>query len=203
MVNQVFKGEVLSRTKVKNNILRIWKLCGDVDIYDWYREANGFAIELIDNIPADSNTVAIRKACGVIAALSPVKQWEQNKICAIDMIKTGDCGHMKVFKGKARRILENGNSEKNILEILKGRKISSFFMNILYPDNAEIVTIDRHALSVALGYRINNETYQGITKNQYDFFVDCYRLASESVSVSPALMQSATWVKFRKIKNNY
>ena len=205
MKTQTFKGKELSRTKVKNNILKIWNLTDQSERFDWYQDANDFcngfqnALQLLHQ-PKD-RTHAI--ACGVVSALSPVKSWSQNKLCAIKMLETGDCGHMKQFKDKAKRIMNSDGSDDAILSILNGRKISSFYLNIKYPKVSDNITIDRHALSIALGYWTNDEDYQGMTATQYNFFVQCFTLAAAKVGVPALIMQSATWVKFRKIKSDY
>ena len=116
---------------------------------------------------------------------------------------TGDCGHMGAFKNKALNIIRSNGTDESIKNILSGNKITSFYLNIMYPDRISEVTIDRHALSIALGYWITEEDYAGMTDAQYNFFVECFTLAANKVGVKPLLMQSATWVKFRKIKKNY
>lgn len=195
---QIFKGKNLTYTKVKNNILRVWELTSEAEKSDWYQQANEIATSQGNKYNHEPS-----KVCGIMAALSPVKTWSQNIICMEQLLKTNDCGHMKAFKNKARDILKSDGSDAAILKVLNGNKISSFYLNIRYPDKAEIVTIDRHALSIALGYWITDEDHQGMTTKQYEFFVRCYVLAAAKVDVKPLLMQSATWVKWRKIKKNY
>lgn len=205
MVKQIFKGKALTRTKVRNNILKIWDLADESEKFNWYQDAHEFCKQFENSLQVleQPKEVIHSIACGVVAALSPVKTWEQNKKCAIEMLETGDCGHMKQFKGKAKRIIECDGSDEAILDILNGRKISAFYLNIKYPNLANNLTIDRHALSIALGYWTTDEDYQGMTATQYNFFVQCFTLAAIKVGVSPLLMQSATWVKFRKIKRDY
>lgn len=205
-IKQVFKGQTLSRTKVKNNILKIWELTEEGDRFDWYTEANSFCKQFDNSLQVlhqPKGEVIHSIACGVVAALSPVKTWEQNLKCAIQMLETGDCGHMKQFKDKAKRIIKSDGTDEAILDILNGNKISAFYLNIKYPEKANVTTIDRHALSIALGRWVTEEDYRGMTTNQYEFFVQCYALAAMKVNVSPLLMQSATWVKWRKIKKDY
>lgn len=199
-VNQVFKGEILTRTKIKNNILKMWDLTQADERHDWYLEAFRYGVELSSKT---GHTISVSKACGVIAALSPLKSWELNKKIAKDMLETRDCGQMGIFKKKALDIMDSDGSDESILDILNGRKISAFYLNIKYPNKANNVTIDRHALSVALGYRTTDQDYAGMTANQYEFFVQCFILAAVQVNVSPLIMQSATWVRFRKIKSQY
>jgi hypothetical protein len=190
-MSQVHKGVELSRTKVKNNILKMWHGSAQDDRHDWYNEANLWCED-------NSKGYTLAQAAGVVAALSPVKKWDQNLVCAEDMIGTDDCGHMGVFKDKARRILRSDGTDEAILDILNGRKISSFYLNIRYPDKANNVTIDRHALSIALGHKITDKEYQGMTAKQYAFFVECYTIAAAKVDISPVLMQSTTWVYYRR-----
>jgi hypothetical protein len=198
MKAQIFKGTVLSRTVVKNNILRIWDMTSNEERLDWYQEAHDWskALGLVHELQTS-------KVCGVVAALSPLKTWDQNLKIARDMVLTGDCGHMGAFKTKALNIIKSDGSDESIKTILSGNKITSFYVNIMHPDKTTEVTIDRHALSIALGRWITDEDYAGITDSQYNFFVECFTLAAKKVGVKPLLMQSATWVKFRKIKKDY
>lgn len=197
-IKQVYKGKLYSQTVVKNNILRIWEKATPEERTDWYQEANDWATEL-----SKESGLSVLKICGVIASLSPVKSWKLNLVCARDMVLTGDCGHIKVFKKKAEDIIQSADNENQVLDILKGNKISSFFLNIYKPAEESEVTIDRHALSVALGVWINEEDYTGMTDTQYLFFVNCFKLAAKKANVPPLLMQSATWVRWRKIKSDY
>lgn len=74
-----------------------------------------------------------------------------------------------------------------------------FFLNIAFASDLQTVTIDRHALDVALAGRLDTEKRQ-MTSKQYEFFCNCYRIAAAKRGVPPYLMQSATWVKWRKMK---
>lgn len=195
---QVFKGDILTYTKVKNSILKIWDLCDDSYKNDWYQEANIFCSQL-----ALQGRLSRSKVVGIVAALSPMKRWETNKQLAIDLVNGESVGHMKAFVKKAEDILNCDGSDEQILTILNGRKISAFYMNIKYPDNSNHITIDRHALSICLGYWITDSEYQGMTASQYNFFCECFVLAANKVGVSPLLMQSTTWLKWREIKQDY
>lgn len=205
-VKQVFKGKTLTRTVVKNNILRIWGMTDETERHDWYKNANVLAKIIAGTMPAynyQGKLTNMRKVVGIIAALSPLKTWEQNLVLAREFLKSGTCGHMGQFVQKATDILNSSGTDEDILDILNGRKITSFYLNIMYYESANYITIDRHALSVALGYWVTEEDYAGMTAAQYDFFVQCYCLAAAKVDVLPLRMQSATWVKWRKIKRDY
>lgn len=147
----------------------------------------------------DSKSSKVNKVAGVIAALSPQRHWKTNLKLAKEFIKAGEARHMPVFLKKARDIVQSDGSVEAISDILKGRKITSFFLNIVGDDESKTLTIDRHALSIALGKKTSEEDYRGITKNQYQFFVNAYIIEAKKVGVSPLLMQSSTWVRYRKL----
>ena len=195
---QQFKGMVLSRTKVKNNILHFYNQSDKSDQYDWYADAHKFATEL-----SKDYDLPVSICAGIISALSPMKMWEQNKKCAISFLQNGNAKHMGAFQRKAEEIFTCSGDEECIKAILKGRKIISFFINIMHPHKADNVTIDRHALSVALRKWVREEDYSGITKGQYKFLEDCYKYTADIIGISPVLLQSTTWERFRKIKQNY
>jgi hypothetical protein len=189
-----FKGAELSRTVVKNNIVRVFNVATDKEKEDWYASANTYCQYLSDkhNLPVD-------KVIGIVSALSPRKEWGLNKRLAEQLISTDNCGQIKLFVNKARDIRDKGNSECEILSILNGQKIKSFFMNIKYPDSGTNVTVDRHAIAVAIG-RTANETEQSLTDKNYKFFKDCYVWTAQQMGIKPLLLQSITWNTWKRIK---
>lgn len=54
---------------------------------------------------------------------------------------------------------------KDLINKLSG-EITAFYRNIINPSCQENVTIDRHALSIASGYKTSDEDYHNITKRQ-------------------------------------
>lgn len=211
MKNQVYKGETLTRTKVKNNILKIWDQANDEDKFDWYQDAHDFSIDA----SADSwEGLSVIQVCGVISALSPMVSWNRNLelvALALTYHQNGKTHFdMPCLKANAKKawdimsLLPSENKiEDKILAILRGDKVSSFFLNILYPDQAISITIDRHALSICLGQWLTDEQMRTMTPKQYLFFEECYRWTAVKLGVNPLLLQSATWVVWRKIKKSY
>jgi len=88
MKKQVYKNVNLSRTKVKNNILKIWSQTSENERFDWYESAHTFAKN------NTINEVELSKFIGVIAALSPLKAWDQNKSLAYEVYNGKKTGHM-------------------------------------------------------------------------------------------------------------
>jgi thermostable 8-oxoguanine DNA glycosylase len=76
-------------------------------------------------------------------------------------------------------------------------------MSINYCSSYDGVTIDRHALSIALGYRIADDSFRAMTRTQYEFFEECYRYTAKALGISPMLLQSSTWQVFRERKNEF
>ena len=126
MIRQKFKGEVLTRTKTVNNILRTFN-DPRVDAQGgWYVEANEYAREL-----ARQFNVTILQAAGVIASLSPLKQWTENKRIAKTFLRNGNAYHTGAMKAKAAEILDNCEADADFIQnVLNGNKIKSFFLNI-------------------------------------------------------------------------
>jgi hypothetical protein len=199
-IKQIFKGQLLTRTKVKNNILKIWDQTTDDERYEWYKAANEFAQTLTPFIEGENK---LNKSVGIIAATSPMKRWETNQRCAEAFVKTGKSNHTKMFQKKCEDILATSGLEQEILNVLNGRKIQAFYHNIRHYESGEFVTIDRHAVSIALGKWISKTVYAGITAIQYQFFQDCYKHTASSIGVTPLLLQSATWVRFRQIRTQF
>lgn len=192
-MKQVFKGQVLTRTKVVNNILRTYQKRTSADVFDWYNEAHDYAQYL-----SRRTGKSVAQCCGVIAALSPLKTWEQNKIIAYSMLTSNRGQHTKVFIIKASQIMKS-NSIEEICDILNGRKITAFFLNILRPQDSSVLTIDRHAIAISLG-RDARDNEQRLTESQYNFFVECYTIAAAKADIKPILMQSITWEAWRRLK---
>ena len=196
--SQIFKHKVLTEKQVVKNILKIYgKATNQHKAQDWYKEANKLAIDF-----AYLFNIQINQAAGIIASLSPIKSWNENKDCAFSFLEYGHAKHTACFTQKARDILR-ATEDKAILKILNGLKIRSFFTNIVHPDKAKDVTIDRHAVSISLNRWITDNESLSLTKKQYNFFVDCYIKAAKRIGIRPSLLQSITWCTFREIKEEY
>jgi hypothetical protein len=188
-----------SRTKIRNNILKVYKVSVNSEQNDWYREAHQFGIEVSSFLKSFKNyDVTVNQVLGIVSALSPLKEWEKNKEIAVDFILTGDCGHMGANKRKARAILDCNGSDDKILEILSGPKTSRFYMNMMYPDGTG-VTVDRHAIAIAIGRTATNKE-QALTPKAYTFIEKCYIMTAETLGLDPLHLQSITWQAWKRIK---
>ena len=197
---QKFKGSTLFRKRCVDNIIKVYNdNTVSHDGIAWYDEAH----ELANTMAVEFKLTTLQVA-GIIASLSPLKSWHENKKIARQFCINGNGKHTQNMRDKAKQIkLYNSSLEREfILATLNGNKISNFFLNIAYPKADNHVTIDRHAISVVLGRSINEHEGKGITDNQYEFIASCYRDASKILGILPNQVQSVTWVKWREIKNN-
>lgn len=215
MVQQIIKGEVWKRSQVSKNILAVWSATTESDRFDWYLAANNYAHELANISPSnDGYHLDVARACGVIAALSPMIHWNNNKKLARQLIEDARflnvwiiVESMACLKANARKaglILLSDGSDDAILSILKGRKTSAFYLNMRYPDKSISMTMDRHAISIAIGRKITKDEakYFNLTAAQYKFLVECYRWTAAKIGVNPLILQSATWVLWRREGRN-
>jgi len=193
---QKFKGKTLYRKRVIDNILKVYNDETFIFGLDWYEDANEYAHKL-----AKLHNVDVRQVCGIIAALSPLKSWSENKRITELFLSSGKKLHVQNFHDKAISILTNVDvNDDYIVEVLNGNKITNFYFNIAYPGYRGAVTIDRHAISIAIGRSIKHAEGIGVTEKQYNFFKLCYIEVGRLLEVRPSSIQSVTWEKWRKLK---
>ena len=145
------------------NIVAIYRLATPEEKRDgvvWYATA----LAECNRIALDYE-VPLHIVVGVCAALSPNNRWERNIINTRDMVQvyvTGDSiDSFKVstyhaMKQKAWSILDAmPETEAEVIAILNGQKITSFFQNIMGYDTC---TIDGHARNIAYSGRSMRST---------------------------------------------
>ena len=140
----------------------------------------------------------------VIAALSPNNKWERNLVNAdalIGAFVNGD-GLLSVkvstyhaMKRKAWDILAARPDYDGAKAMLKGQKITSFFMDIMGEFN---VTIDGHARNIAYGERVGlTDDRSNIGKKEYRALQAAYEAAAERLGLMPYQLQAITWRVWR------
>lgn len=211
-----FYSEALTTQKVVNNILRVYNSANeDEKLEFWYKDAFDFCFNLAVSYnirdKKKSEKMSLAQVCGIVAALSPLTSWERNKQLAVEFFDLLDVGRpndlkcLGLSKEKALKIAALPKYHKTlvdqnlIFEVLNGRKICAFFENILHFKTSNKVTVDRHALSICLGFKLSTKQFEShsTTKNQYQFFSNCYLIAAKKLGISPLQVQSVTWVVWR------
>ena len=193
-----------SKTKIKNNIMKTYLLRIEKENNHWYQEANEWAVEVSEFLLSfTGQNVSVQQVLGVVSALSPMQEWNKNKEIAIELIMTGDCGYMERGKQKARDILKLPSVviciDTEIKSILNGEKTKTFYENMVYPTRSSGVTVDRHAISIAIGH-IADDKEQSISKDVYTFIEKCYIMTAETLGLAPLHLQSITWQTWKRIK---
>tara|TARA_R110000737_G_C14624761_1_gene494639 strand:- start:50659 stop:51282 length:624 start_codon:yes stop_codon:yes gene_type:complete len=195
MAKQKYKGKTLYTKTCVDNVVQL-AMESNPDDRNWYQDAYNFALEL-----SYQYNVGVQRVVGIIAALSPMKSWDENKRLAEEYLKGNRYGTYGTLLGKADDImyLEHDNvSDENILDILNGQKISAFYLNINHYQKSTTVTVDRHAVEIAMDTILDNHQ---MTAKQYAFFQNVYIIASDKLGYLPHELQAVTWVSWRMLKH--
>jgi hypothetical protein len=153
---------------------------------DWYADAHSLALSL--------NAGNVAEASAVIAALSPQLSWDRNVVLAKRAYAgelTGGC--LPASIAKAERILAG----ETPLDVLGGLKVRSFYANIVDPTDSVTVTVDRHAIDVAVDTRLGKAS-PGMTPKRYAAWSAAYREAALDKGMLPQQMQAITWTSWRE-----
>lgn len=178
-----------------NRILKMYAL-GNKDDAMWYQDAYKIACNL-----AKKHNTQTERVAGIIAALSPLKRWDKNIQLADDLLSGRKVGHTKVMVSKAYKVSKCDIAD--IPAVLNGNKITDFYSNIINPTCENRVTIDRHAIMIAMGgIHISQSDLVSLSNSdkKYSAVAEAYRRAAKKLGVRPLEVQAVTWVVWRKIK---
>jgi hypothetical protein len=192
------KNRVYAANPNSARIVEVYRLATIEELdggLNWYRDANAFAQSLDPERP--------ERAAGVIAALSPLKSWEDNvKLAARAYDQGFASGVLGANARKADAILSGADP----LEVLAGNKVCNFYKSIANPDDPDAVCIDRHAFDIAVGRITNDQSRTALSrKGVYESFGRAYKRAARVVSadtgaVVPSQIQAVSWVVWRRLK---
>ncbi len=189
-------------------ILKLYRSATDQEFIEgaaWYLQAKG-----ICKVIANKFNCPLSKVVGVVAALSPAANWQQNIADAHNLVLVWshciDPDQVAVTtygpnKVKAINILNLDSSRERDIEALllhksKINKTTCFFLNILHPDNDDLVTIDRHAIRIALNSPESDSVC--MTEKRYRNIAKAYRIASQGLEISAISLQAVVWCVYRR-----
>ena len=172
------------------NIINFYEKTDEEHRYDWYQEAR-----LMCEHESSKSGYDVINIIGVLAALSPLKSWDENVRLMRLFLNGKFGGHFGMQINKAKKILIDINKPDEISKVLSGRKTSSFFWNIYDVDKTDVVTVDRHAIKIA-----SNTTLDTVSNKRYSLIEKAYIEAGRLLNVKPQIVQSATWLKYRELK---
>jgi hypothetical protein len=193
------------------NIIRLYSKAYPEEIQSgkaWYKQANEIA-----SVMADKYQLSIIQTAGIISALSPGTNWSQNIVDANNFCSLLSTG--KYYRSITVTTYGNNREkayliycspeldESGIFKLLLGaskkvNKTSSFFLNILHPDNDQIVTIDRHTYRINLGITEIPESAP-LTEKRYFLMNSAYQKASKELEISAIELQAVVWLVFRRL----
>jgi hypothetical protein len=184
----IIQKDRYSRADIVHN-LRAWYNHDQSNGVEWYNEAFDFCYKL-----AIKYDITATQAAGIVAALSPQKRWNENKLLAIQFLKTGKAGQYGMLIDKCRRILKISTLTpiEEIADILHGDKIRSFFLNIV--TNRDVVTIDRHMICAAVGY-----SYGTVTAKGYKYLSGVITEMAADLMIMPKTLQAVIWCNYRDV----
>lgn len=166
----------------------------------WYLDAHNFA-----RIVGGGRPYHLSRNAGIIAALSPMNEWENNKRKAAQLISQR--GIVKFDEKRSNGIGLGKNVEKAIaiykgadpVDVLKGDKVTAFYRTILDPTGDIDPVIDRHAFDIAVGERTDDKRRSALSrKGVYQEFAHVFREAAKVAGIGSAQMQAITWVAWKE-----
>ena len=165
---------------------------------NWYPEANYWCLKL-----SKEYDVPIRLVAGLTALFSPLKSWEINKKLVEGYLECQECGTFSYQRTRATNLwsevithLDDERQDNYIMKTLNGKKVTSFYHNIVYPKSSDKVTIDTHIINVVHpGLNLTPKRYLCIEKSFQD--------VSKEVGLTPPQLQATLWVQQKNERNNY
>ena len=196
------RATLIDHERMVHNITSVYNDADDLQHAEgllWYEQAKREAYRI-----ALKHDVPVYIAVAVIAALSPNNKWARNLTNAdaligafvngdgIDSVKVSTYHKMKA---KAWDILAAHPSYNDAKAMLKGQKITSFFMDIMGEFN---VAIDGHARNIAYGERVGlTDDRTNIGVREYRASLAAYEAAAERLGLIPYQLQAITWRVWR------
>ena len=162
------------------------------DGIDWYPAARR---EIADMSQRHEHPFAVCAA--VVSHLSPQLGWTANVRAAHEFLASPMVRPNAVLGMSYRNALRALTSSSDPLATFAPRahKTRSFYLNFQGDDDA--VTVDRHALRVAVG-DYSPAIAGALTRiGVYESLAHAYRVAARRVGTSPAELQAVTWVAAR------
>lgn len=156
----------------------------------WYLAAHSIAADM-----AVRHGLSVRQCAGVLAALSPQTGWAENvRLADVACGEGSASGHTGDACDKADRILTGEDPS----DVLGGRKVRSFFTNIVRPLSVGAVTVDRHCVDMLVGRRGAVAGRVLDRPGAYALCAAVVRSVAREVWMRPHEVQAVAWVAWRQ-----
>ena len=151
----------------------------------WYSEAHDYAVSLSKEFG-----IELSKVCGVIASLSPLKEWGLNKRIAKQFLQGKRNVHTGLQVRKAEWIFEG----RDIETCLGGLKTINFYRNILNPTDKNWVTVDSHMHWMY-------KEYPSLTPKKYNLIKNDFINYANQTNQIGCEVQACAWLVVKRIKH--
>lgn len=173
------------------NIVDVYLKATESDIAEgiaWYTEAHNLALEWANG--------DVWKGAGVIAAYSPLTPWYRNKQLAETSLFWGGARTDSLGNSvkAAQRIIEG----EHPLDVFKGPKTRAFAAAIATNGQTDLVTIDSHAYSIAIGEKVSVKQAK-IGARLYREISAAYLDVADMTGYTGPVIQAITWVAWRNL----
>ena len=161
----------------------------------WYLDAHAWIVGMATEYGRPVAMVA-----AVTAVLSPRCSWGENKRRVRVVLDNPTNAEPWTATLDIERKLWRLLTGDDPLDVLGGRKVRSFYNNLLHPDRAGAVTVDRHAVRVVLGDmpdKVGAKILERI--GAYQYIAAVYRTAARRLGILPHEAQAIAWMAWREI----
>ena len=165
----------------------------------WYDEANSHAQLIAQEVGCDVWTAA-----AVISALSPMNDWERNKLDAMSLAQT----HHDGGKPSDVRVCTFNNNKAKAWDLLEGNSIAlddgspktwAFAKSIELTRLARCVVIDRWHMRACLTSSVKRKAViEGLSRPQYDRVERLTISEADKLHEAPSVYQATLWVTIKR-----
>lgn len=136
---------------------------------------------------ADSSDLSVASVTGIVAALSPQKQWGANLDSARSAV-LGEWDHVSQTGANVDKAFRIAQGERPV-DILSGPKVRAFYRALMGDKDAAV--IDTWMIQAAQWHR------DGVSRNQYALLAQALTECALIVGVHTVAIQATIWLAVR------
>lgn len=156
---------------------------------------------------ANVSNISIERITAAFVALSPNNDYVGNlrslKSCVMHVLDKRSkhvTPTVTTYKACAGRALSYLRGDVDFWTTVKGPKIKSFYLNILYPDLDDIVTVDGHMVCIWKGTDVTMKDAQvSFSLRQYKDAAKAFCLAAKEHDVLANHLQASLWFTRKRV----
>jgi len=171
------------------NIVSAWDKATDYHSHgrEWYESAHTYLAGL-----ATVYNTPLANVAGITAVLSPSVSWDINLLETEQVLLDNRDFRYRAYRENVDKAFAVRGGD---LSRIRGPKVIAFATLLLHP-RAHTVVVDRHALSVALGFKVEGRGYNTLPRIRK--FQTAYVDAALHLGEKASHVQAATWLWIRE-----